>query len=203
MFYTLTFEYLKLHKMKNKLFFLIFILFFSCNDSNILKDDISKIQIDALPENVYNFFDVVEDFQFIKLETVSDGLIGNIHKVIIVNDRIFILDRLMAKSVLCFDINGKFIRKIGNHGRGPGEWLNPVDIAYLDDSQNFVIYCHSIRKLIFYDLNGNYIKEINLGLSLKSFFLASTSHISVILSSRFFIEVPAGVPSLLSFGTTV
>ncbi len=154
--------------MKNRLFFLMIIVFFSCSDSNIPRYYINTIKIDGLPDNVYSFFDIVEDYQIIKLETIADGLIGQIHKLIITQDKIFILDLLSARSVFCFDRNGNFIRIIGSQGRGPGEWLQPQDIAFHEDTQTFIIYCSSNRKIIFYTINGDYIDEINLGLKFKS-----------------------------------
>ena len=151
------------------LLFIIFLCISCSHKGEVMPGpDLNRIIVDELPQNTFSFFDVIEEYQFIKLETVENALIGRIHKVILVNERIYILDLMSAKGIYSFDIEGRFISKIGNYGRGPGEWIAPQDIAFHTDNQTLIVYCSNTRKLIFYSIDGDFIEEIHLGLTFKS-----------------------------------
>jgi hypothetical protein len=62
------------------------------------------------------------------------------------------------EKIMLFDQEGSFIRQIGSKGNGPGEFAAPMDIA--TDTQHGYLYILSTNKLICYQLDGNFIKEI-------------------------------------------
>ncbi|MDC1106576.1 6-bladed beta-propeller [Prolixibacteraceae bacterium] len=65
--------------------------------------------------------------EFIVLETGENSVIGNIDKLLCFNNKIYILDREITKSIFIYDQTGKLISKISNQGKGPGEYLMPDD----------------------------------------------------------------------------
>ena len=72
-----------------------------------------QINVDPGGEESYAFDSLIDDISYIKLETNSDCLIGNIHQILCSKDYIFIMDVFVANAVYCFDKQGRFIRRIG------------------------------------------------------------------------------------------
>lgn len=66
----------------------------------------------------------------VQLETDTNMLIGGIDKVILSDDRIYIMDRFVTRSLLIFDTEGRFVNKISRLGQGPEEYININDIFY-------------------------------------------------------------------------
>lgn len=157
--------------MKKSLFILlstINIILQSCNTNseNLISGTGTTIVIPELkPDNgsVY-LSEFIEKMEFIKLETNTNSLLsGGIQKIIEINDQVIIHDwtpqignnTANSSSVCIFDSNGKFIRKIGNSGKGPGEYYQLIkDIALVG---NKIVLIEN-RRLLFYDFNGYFIK---------------------------------------------
>jgi hypothetical protein len=97
----------------------------------------------------------------IPLETNENSLISSINKMYFVNEYICILDREGGKGVFLFDQYGKFIRKIGKIGKGPGEYISIDDFTI--DKNNSLVYLLTNRKnILLYDINGKYIRSFDI-----------------------------------------
>ena len=101
-------------------------------------------------------------YKYIRLETNKKSSFGDIDKVIIDDDRIIILDRNIAKKVLMFDLDGNFICQIGKAGKGPDEFELIQDVDIDTDKKQVVLFDVSSRKLLFYNYNGDFIKNVQL-----------------------------------------
>lgn len=100
----------------------------------------------------------ISDVKFIPLETNEDCIIGNISKVLFSKGKYYILDSKSAKQIFVFDSLGKFLTHIGKIGKGPGEFIRPVDFC-IDNKANYILIIDADRKIIKADLNGNFILE--------------------------------------------
>ena len=79
--------------------------------------------------------DIVEDVEYVKLETTDDCLVaGNSASRIFATDEdIYILNNYSDEKLLRFDREtGKFITQIGSLGQGPKEMLSP-DFVFAKD----------------------------------------------------------------------
>ncbi len=72
---------------------------------------------------------------------------------------IYILDA-GNKRIQVFDNTTRFIRTIGREGKGPGEFIYPVDIAI--DNQNNLVISESMNRIQILDSEGVYINGFNL-----------------------------------------
>jgi hypothetical protein len=104
----------------------------------------------------------VSSCKFIQLETNENCLIGEMSKIIIQPDRIFILDIFKAQSVFIFDSDGKWIHTIHQVGNGPDEYINVTDIYFDEDRRMLGLLCRSNRKIMFFDKNGKLQKQEKL-----------------------------------------
>jgi hypothetical protein len=99
--------------------------------------------------------------KFIPLETNENSLISGINKIYFVNNLIYILDRDGGKGVFIFDGNGKFVRKIGRIGGGPGEYVSIDDFTI--DKNNSTIYLLTNREnILLYNIDGEYIRSFKI-----------------------------------------
>lgn len=95
------------------------------------------------------------------LETNEDCLIGFIDEIQVFDKHIYILDSNKSKSLLVFDMEGKFIRKIGGIGNAPGEYIGPSDFTL--DTENRIIYICDINNRVHkYRFDGTYLDTITI-----------------------------------------
>ncbi len=128
------------------------------NESTIhLKSTPQTIKLSLLNNNYEDFYSYVDSIKLIKLESLSESIIGKVSKLFIVNDTLFIADYYKAKSIFAFDCNGKFLYKINHLGQGPGEYQS-INMVHLSNG-NFIILDWHTWKIIKYDLKGNFISE--------------------------------------------
>jgi hypothetical protein len=134
-------------------------LFYSCHSKiNIISNDIKNYQVKVSEDKdkVFQWNDFVDKIELIPLETTDNSLIGDLSSGIITDEDIFIHD-FIYKSLLNFDISGKFKRKIGSRGRGPGEYLEIRDFCIGDDGN---LYTLDYKKIHCYEKNtGVHIKS--------------------------------------------
>ncbi|HZK04106.1 MAG TPA: 6-bladed beta-propeller [Bacteroidaceae bacterium] len=103
---------------------------------------------------------VVKKSSFIKLETDSTCLIGKIDKLLFADSLIIVVDQNIARSVLIFDMKGRFISKVSYLGNGPKEYIMLKQV-FLTSEKEVAIYDMMKGKILLYDLKGNYISTIS------------------------------------------
>ena len=135
----------------------------STDISNALRNpQVQSINIDSLKnEGMINLSSVFKRVKTIILETNKDALIGNINSVQVFGDKIYILDSEKAKCIFVFNKSGKYLQRIGNVGKGPGEYVKPTDFTI--DMKNKFIYIldnQSYRVLKYDLLSGKFISDI-------------------------------------------
>ena len=98
----------------------------------------------------------LDSVKYVKLELTDESIIGQIDKVIVYEERIYILDT-QTSSLFVFDMKGRYIHKIARIGQGPGEYtaLHFFDI----DRENKHIVLTDLMDywVMRYDLNGNFL----------------------------------------------
>ncbi|WP_294617940.1 6-bladed beta-propeller [uncultured Bacteroides sp.] len=138
---------------------LLAVILVSCSNSKQeIEHDLITLKIDW--DNVIDEIDyspmVEDDVLMIPLETTDKSLIGEVSHLIYQNDLIYIADNL-SKSIFVFDLSGKLKTKIRSVGSGPGEY---VELNYFTvHGKEMVVMDIAIRKLLFYDENGNFIRD--------------------------------------------
>ncbi|MBL7086825.1 MAG: 6-bladed beta-propeller [Candidatus Cloacimonetes bacterium] len=76
------------------------------------------------------------------------------------NDEIYVLDNDEGK-IFHYNVKGKLLNTFGNKGKGPGEFILPMNISCLKD--RIVIFDYDKRSIIEYSNDGNFIKEWIIG----------------------------------------
>jgi hypothetical protein len=153
--------------MKKILLALIIAVFVvsSCRKNNsveILSETISFNSNLAL-----NLDSVINFTKYILLEDSEKSLFRDAHKVLIKENKIFILD-IISKSVLIFNTDGTFINKVGNIGQGPGEFTNPTDFD-IDLDGNVFIYNGAKKEILKYNTQGLFMKSLKTPFDIDNF----------------------------------
>lgn len=103
--------------------------------------------------------DIATHIEYIPLETKPNCLIGEIGFFDISSNYIVVFCN-KSNAIYLFKHDGTFVTKIGNEGNGPGEYLGlAVTGIFLDENNQWIIIqTRYPQNLLYYDLQGNYIK---------------------------------------------
>jgi hypothetical protein len=149
----------------------------SCNNNKIqdVSIDGSMKIIDMDNTKKEDLIPMSEFFSHAKtiiLETGDNILLGKIKGIQVYNDLIFILDAQQDMGVYIFNKTGKFIRKIGKIGRGPGEYLTVSDFTIDQDNDNIYLLDCDANKIYKYKITGEFEASIALkNTNIQSFHL--------------------------------
>jgi hypothetical protein len=104
--------------------------------------------IEESEETTMSLSEIANDITFIPLETTDECLIGGSFSIYLNKDYFVIMDN--TPQVFLFDKTGKFIRKIGNKGQGPGEYISAGLPVIVNDE---LFYYDISLKTLCYDLH--------------------------------------------------
>ena len=148
---------LTLKKMKYIYGLLSVLLLGSCKNHSPV-NAVRSILVNTNKIDTTSFFLDDKLNKHIVLETTPESTIGTIDKLIVRENKIYILDKEITKSLFVFSIEGKFLYKISSAGRGPGEYMFPDDFS-IDNSKNeILIWDIDQKKILFYN-KTQFIKE--------------------------------------------
>lgn len=148
--------------------FIALTVFFGCKTEKNVEKDFSKKFLESFDKKTFDkeleLTQVIDttSYIYIPLETKENCLIGEIRKVLIYDEFIFVFDRF-TNSLYVFDKEGKFIRKIGKTGQGPGEYGRISDFDIDQINNEIILYDINSRKFLFYDFNGVYLGNESIG----------------------------------------
>ena len=145
--------------MKKVFFFVLTLSFFlvGCVQKVLFLDTVMEIKLD-LPatENKLKLSVIVDSIKYVPLETTDLSVFGSMDKLI-VTDRgeYLIADKEITSALYLFDADGRFLRKIGNKGGGPDEYIGLEDVAYYN--RNIFIWDSKGRKILKYTMEGDVV----------------------------------------------
>jgi hypothetical protein len=94
--------------------------------------------------------EIAEDITFIPLEVTDECLVRSDLIPLFHKDYIVVHDGY-PNPIFLFDRTGKFIRKIGNRGQGPGEYIHSKNLIIVNDE--LFVYDVDTYKTLCYDLH--------------------------------------------------
>ncbi|MFO8233982.1 MAG: 6-bladed beta-propeller [Bacteroidales bacterium] len=147
--------------MRRLIFILLFGLTFIQNiDCQNQIDSLLIVRTDINNVGPVKMSEVFSEIRYIPLETKPECLLNNI-SVSEYEDFFLVSSNDAMESIFLYSKEGMFLRKIGNKGRGPGEYIDRKDVKIIDNKV-FVVSNFS-RSIITYSIDGKFIKKYNLG----------------------------------------
>lgn len=130
----------------------------SSTPSRSVADAGTTIAVNVDKTEDFDFHDYFDTVRYIPLETTDDALIGEVTKLYLTQENILVFDQ-KTMSLFLFDARGRFVRKIGNKGEGPDEYMYINDVQL--DAKHGLVYVHErIRNRIYiYDLSGKLLEQ--------------------------------------------
>jgi len=147
----------------------VFLQFSSCEarsantlSNTIPNPDLFVVDLDnaEIKRSILYLSSLFKNARCIALENHIDGLVGDIDKLIVHDNLLYVLDKKFAKGLFVYNLDGKFIRRIGRFGRGPGEYSQLYDFT-INTSQNEIIILDHETMLV-YDIRGNFLRNVRL-----------------------------------------
>jgi hypothetical protein len=145
------FNLFSMKPVQNYLF--IFIILLACKPEQISENSILIRETNPV-ENLK-----IENVKLLKLQSNSFAQVASIDKILFLQNRIIVLDKLIGNSVFIYDTKGDFINHIYRIGEGPGEYKNVENVYWNPFSSELVLIPMDFNKKIFFDSNGNFIRE--------------------------------------------
>lgn len=154
------------------LFYLVF-HFVSCNSS---LESLFEIGPKMMAGGKITISDIADDIFYFPLDNLVP--IGTTYKIKLTGKHIYL--SVKDAGILKFDRSGKLVCKIGNHGRGPGEYYYGMNYTIDEKSGNVYVMDRNVIKV--YSGNGLFIRDIYYGA-----YLSQMGADIEILDSRLFI----------------
>lgn len=155
--------------MKQIVTYLFALVFLSCS-SNQESKDIPVLQLDPTETKEVNLSSFITEVEYVKLDSRNNKYIGEVEKILVTDDRIYVLDPYNAIALYVYDREGTLLFDISNLGQGPGEFMAPYDFDINENTDEIVVYDANRNKLIFYEReSGNFIREEKLEFFPKRF----------------------------------
>ena len=116
----------------------------------------------SYPNTSFLLSTLYKSVKLVPLETNRFCLIGRICKMQVIDNFILVMDNQIANSLYVFNREGRFIRKIGGVGQGPGEYISIADFTINTENKTVYIQDGRLSRILKYDLaTGKFIQSIN------------------------------------------
>lgn len=104
--------------------------------------------------------DIADTVEYLELKTPKDIIITRIRNIILIENFLIIHSR---DGVFKFTKKGEFVTQIGHTGQGPREYTLIVGID-IDPIKKEIIMADVAAQVLFYDLDGNFLRREKWGL---------------------------------------
>tara|TARA_R110000744_G_scaffold377424_1_gene492410 strand:- start:410 stop:1573 length:1164 start_codon:yes stop_codon:yes gene_type:complete len=138
---------------------LLVFFWISCVREKVTNNPESKLTAIPIPQkNIENFSEVFKEVSYLTVQLPPESYIGQVDKLILTDDHIFMGDFYQEPRVVVLDKRGKFLGTVGSFGEGPGQYTQLDDFEIIQKEKLIVLL--STKKLIYYDFEGRFLREI-------------------------------------------
>ena len=147
-------------QLKKVFFMMIIVIINSCvgNHSDMRVIDMERID-GVSQQQEFSTTDVFEKITFVPLETTDAGLLRDVSDLRETAQYLFITS---DNGLYQFDVHGKFIRKIGQIGQGPGDYAGITAFDIDESQQTLFIHDYMQQKIIKYSFDGAFIESYRI-----------------------------------------
>jgi hypothetical protein len=113
-----------------------------------------------LDKNEISLSQIADDISYTPLDnSIKMGEIYDNHFPKFINNSIFLYENDIG--ILVYDQDGKFLRKVGSIGRGPGEYISGLDFT-VDEKTETVYVLDNFTSIKVYSKSGNFLRSFSL-----------------------------------------
>lgn len=141
-----------------------------------------QINVPDNNENEILMSEVIDSVWYVKLGDIPNDLMTDwVRGLQFYKDRIYLMDG-QKNEVFVFDIKGRHLYSLNAKGEGPGEFTRASSIAIDPYRDQLVVHDDRLSKLLYYTLQGEFIKEHRVAYRFIDFSYINESHIAVDLN---------------------
>lgn len=150
----------------DRLVLLLFLTFsFSCSSSSDQGStnlgDADRIVIDAEKvDKEVDIADLIEEIRVFPLEEVEGSMLGDVEKVLLMEDYMVVFDKMETKKIVVFDRKGGVVKELNIVGEGPDKLTQIID-CWINDHGHLEVYDYAAQKILVYDENFEVEKTIH------------------------------------------
>lgn len=129
------------------------------------------IDFDVIQNNSgkpYGISAIADTVTYIPLETNDSLIIGNIRRLVVINDTMYIWDDT-SDEVFLFNSFGRYISKISKKGRADDEYVRIMDFFVNPKSSNIYIYSDANQSIYEYNSQAKLLSKIDIPFTIRSF----------------------------------
>lgn len=147
----------------------IITILYSCKNDNavyVTKDDTIELFINLSNKNIspvdtLKLSSLVDSVSYVCLSTGTDHLIGTIRDIKYKNN-CFYISQFTSHPLLVFSETGEFLYRVGENGRGPGEYLEVTAFDINPETRQISILDGTSMKVNVYSVDGKYIRRFSV-----------------------------------------
>ena len=128
-------------------------------DSTLNPEDFTTVDME-IDDDINSILNMFDSPKYTVLKESDSIMFAEISKLVVKDNRIYVLDTWEAGTAVSFDNNGNPIARYGHLGQGPGEYVKPYDL-WIKDSIVYILDTNQ-KKIIRYDLDGSFISETSI-----------------------------------------
>ena len=169
----------------------ILLIIVSCSSDSKMNDEVITIDVLKAIDNPkpFKLSEIVDSVEIITLESNEESYFGQGSDTYIGEQYILVcISSSSMDKVLLFNRSGKFIRKIGRQGKGPGEYLSVYSTVINEEAGIIIIVDFNGKKFLKYSLNGDFIMEKSYdrdtpGRFLRNLYFVDNQHFALSVQS--------------------
>jgi hypothetical protein len=158
-------------------FFLVLLLFFTGCEGNrngrYISHNAEDVVVVSNGDSMLMLDDLIDSVCYIQLETTPESLIGRIEAVKMINDKFLVWSKTSSDQIHLFDVIGRFLCSIGSYGKGPGQYVNVIDVGFNSYDRTVFLIDNGTRRVLYYDLNGEFIRGVE-----TDFFITNMAYVA-------------------------
>ncbi|KYG76961.1 6-bladed beta-propeller [Roseivirga echinicomitans] len=151
------------------------LLIFSCSKKEEASINVNTIEIGQIDKKATESIEKFISGAKYKILKTGDKFFAEITKLIIQNDRIYLLDGDRGQIILIYDLDGNLLNFISKTGSGPGEYRQPTDL-WINLDGTIELLDEAQRKIITYSKNGDFINEMKLPFAAEKFIKTNSKY---------------------------
>lgn len=152
-------------------YILIAVILISCNtvtkESNEKKQTVEIINLREIfkREKKVNLSEIALSIEYIQLESNDVSLLNrikNINKDIQFSKKNIVI-KDASNNLILFDYSGKFLKKIGNVGKGPQEYPSIQEFTVFKEGNEIAVHSAQLQKVLVYNNKGEFLNSFKTG----------------------------------------
>lgn len=145
-----------------KLYLLFFmsLTIFSCQERTEDKVNRKALELIKQDDKYIALDGIFEDFHVVPFENNRQCMLGDVRRLFIRNDKVYVYDQNGAPGIYRFNMDGSFDKRIGAIGHGKDEYVYVEDVAV--DKRGNVAVLSALDKIQIYNSECEYEKTIEL-----------------------------------------